>query len=217
MTATRRSPHLSSSSSSSSHTEESVEEKRTAPKSSSSSTSISDYERIRLENIQRNEEYLRSLGINVNIKVQRQEEEKAKKEDLKKKREAAKRKREQAATLVEGEGEGDDGGEIIPIRRSKRISQQPAENETEVAESYWRERPAKSTFVPYELDLNIDDEDDPDYGRVKVTAPMLRELIQASNPEHDELITNDSITHTAYRMSYMSNEKLATRLKAIAR
>lgn len=187
-------------------------------------STMSEYEQLRLENIARNEEFLKSLGIDPNArKVQQDVEDQRKKEIAKQKRKeqiATKRKRDEEFAQAIANGELDPN-EVLPaaVRRSRRISEQPAEVDIaggEVVE-YWANRPSRKSHEPYVLDIQVDDEDDPDYGREKITASMIRELIQSTNPEHDELITNEAITHTAYRMSYMSNEKLATRLKAIAR
>jgi hypothetical protein len=165
---------------------------------------ISEYEQQRLDNIQRNEEYLKSLGFGKKPPMKSEAAPKV----------SRKRKLEKDAPLED----------IPPERRSKRIQNLTPEGvvlseaEMTIRAQKALERQAREKEIALLEDVDVETLiDDENTLRCKVSALELQELIERSNSEHYELIGNDIIEHTAYRMSYMSNSKLANRLKMISR
>eukprot|EP01031_Cornospumella_fuschlensis_P043373 gene43373-53021_t len=189
-----------------------------------------DYEALRLENIRRNEEYLKSIGLfNTTEKV-------VNKQSLKKTpssstpKSAASPQRRSKRLL----------GELPEIRRSKRLnSDEGDEAEQTGRRGYWgwedvvqkafavvgdgvhnavdgygdnEEENAQNAeaYVTYrEVDISAE--------RAPISAQQVTDCVAAACPAHLELVSFETIQHTAYRMSYMSNKQLVTRLNAITR
>lgn len=134
---------------------------------------ISEYELQRLDNIRRNEEFLKTLGF---------EAVKAKKESSTGPKVSRKRKSEDSYFPTESIEYRE------PSRRSRRIQQQEAElidgNPSELP------RPPKERRILEDIDVEIliDDENTL---RTKITAPELQAFIEERSAEHYELIGND--------------------------
>ncbi len=64
---------------------------------------------------------------------------------------------------------------------------------------------------PYTLNLSVDD--DEDTGRRKVTAKVLRQLMDKKNKAHSDEVSNEAIQHCVMRISSMSKKALSTRLE----
>ena len=107
--------------------------------------------------------------------------------------------------------------ELEPTRRSTRTSGVSPENqellqldETNETRGMWQSKPLPS----FSIDIDVDDEG---VRRKKITASVLRALIDTRSAEHSEAISDEAIVHTVYRISSMSNKALSTRVKMIAR
>ena len=166
---------------------------------------LSEAEMLRNERIKRNDEFLKSLGLNatstnLNIKkadadtTKRKKEERKKKDRLDDKIEEPIRKSARKAGLQ-------------PDFISSAYMNNFNENKTEI-------KMTKIVYDEFKVDVNPDAET---VRRNKITAKMLRELIDNTNKEHSELISDDAITHCVYRITSMSNKALGTRIKMIAR
>ncbi len=150
---------------------------------SQSGNDISEYEQRRLENIQRNEEYLKQLGLD------RRQSKPAVKSEVKQ-RIPRKRKQE----------EDDDGNyfDVEPERRSKRIQKLTPEG-TDLSEEHQQmnaqriiERKARAREIVLLQDLNIDNlEGEENTLRQQVSAPDLQAFIEQSNIDHYETIGNN--------------------------
>eukprot|EP00981_Chlorochromonas_danica_P010281 scaffold3079_cov187-Ochromonas_danica.AAC.8 len=202
----------------------------------------SEYEKIRLDNIKRNEEYLASLGLTSSIpKTRSSSTTTARSSSSSSSLNKAKRKRSLDSIEFNDDDENDEVGrhrisELQPTRRSRRISSlkssSSSNNDNNIKEEeepfYFLEDNKNASSSSKRGSSNLEglyftdsidwtDEDLHGDQRKIITAPQLRALIQSMNPEHDELISNTAVTHCAYRMSYMSNKQLVTRLQAVAR
>ena len=200
---------------------------------------ISEYEKLRLENINRNNELLRALEI------ERKNEPLITNPELKRN----KRKRITDFNVDSG------GASSEPLRRSVRVVALATTSVVPFVESISssvilpkRGRSERAT-VAFDFigDAGDSDGDDAEQ-RSKVTAPQLRKLIDCSNAEHSERISDEvrrlncvcvflcygintmlltshllsimrqqAIKHTCYRFSYMSRKALANRLQMITR
>ncbi len=158
--------------------------------SAKSKAELSELEKRRLENIKRNEEYLKSMGFD---SLQTFERKKTEESETKKKR-TPRLKRN-----ISDAGEDVEGGSsnlMEPVRRSRRLSKQPGEIEGEdnndsqfidldgVVPSSSARKAAREQYI-----LEIDP--DADIGREKITAPMLHDYIESKQPEHLGLISNE--------------------------
>eukprot|EP01031_Cornospumella_fuschlensis_P026571 gene26571-32112_t len=190
-----------------------------------------DYEALRLENIRRNEEYLKSIGLfNSTEKVVNKHSLNKKTPSSSAPKSAASPQRRSKRLL----------GELPEIRRSKRLnSDEGGEAEQTGRRGYWgwedvvqkafavvgdgvhnavdgygdnKEENAQSAeaYVTYrEVDISAE--------RAPISAQQVLDCVAAACPAHLELISFEIIEHTAYRMGYMSNKQLVTRLNAITR
>lgn len=183
---------------------------------------LSAYEQLREDNIQRNQAFLSSLGLNdikpvLRAKLARGRTRNDRSDD----------------EIVEDQelGEGFDevdqenkkriqsrskrfrDNEPQPSRRSSRHSEAAPEL-LQLDDSSERSVRQAKPLPSFSMEINVDDED---VGRKKVSANVLRELITSQNLEHSELISDESIVHCLYRITSMSNKALSTRVKMIAR
>ncbi len=185
---------------------------------------LSDYELIRLNNIKKNEEFLKTLQIESTKHSIRTELS----DSLPLSLEPKKRK---ATTKKVNMVEEDD--ESKPVRRSTRGRSGPVDDANLLDEADGngtvRARPQR----PYVEKLVFDEENET--GRVSVTADSLRNLIEKSNAEHFEEVSDkvrrcslvpahgsivcvlQQIVHCAYRVGYMSTKQLVLRLNTIAK
>jgi hypothetical protein len=142
---------------------------------------LSEYEQLRNANIERNEEFLKSLGL-TKAKTYDASSSSAHKKTPKKPK-VARRK--------SFDDENEETNISEPRRRSRRIQQISADDENANAcyfqdnEEMAAKRPKREEREP--LELTIDDEE----GRRRITAPMMRKLIEETSPEHDEEISNE--------------------------
>jgi len=188
--------------------------------------SLSAYEQLREENMQRNAAFLTSLGLD-EVKPQAQP-----------------RSRIRRSRNDDSSEDGEDSGEDVdvdadgeskksrshkrsrsrslkpepgPTRRSTRtpgVSSEPQGllqlDDTNETRGVRQSHPLPS----FSIDIEIDDEG---VTRKKISASSLRDLIHARSAEHSEVISDEAIVHTVYRISSMSNKALSTRVKMIAR
>lgn len=140
-----------------------------------SNAGLSEYERIRLENIARNEAFLRDLGLDKPSLSPLQSTPKA--------NQKTKRKRERAELLYEGQE--------IDIRRSRRIAkigigEGGLDNEVnkegrngvdDDGDDDDTGKQARRKYAEYKVEVSLDEDD---IKREKITAKSLREFISAS-------------------------------------
>ena len=177
---------------------------RLTDKQQNSEPKLSEAEILRNERIKRNDEFLKSLGLasssssvglpkkDITAAIKKKKNDKQKK-DI-----------------------NDDEEE--PLRKSARRAGLSADIDTSFFSNLNGEEPfikmKKIILDDFKVDINPDDET---VKRNKVTAKMLRELIDETNKEHSDMISDDAITHCVYRITSMSNKALGTRIKMIAR
>jgi hypothetical protein len=104
----------------------------------------------------------------------------------------------------------------VEVRRSKRVRGVTANNDLEVDEH----DNTVLVRVPYKPVrdtgfVEIDDEES--VRRTPITARLVRDVIAASNDDHDEIITDEQLQHCVLRIQTMSNKALGTRIKMITR
>jgi hypothetical protein len=201
---------------------------------------LSEYEQLRLNNIKRNEDFLKQMGLNDSLTG-------FKKDAVKQRKTVTKRIPQKSKT------------EIVPLiaeRRSKRLSHIPAETPDPISdESFENFEPKKGRYETdelYEIDeIELDSVviyDDDGIKNVPSSEYLVSYII-ASSPEHYErlsdavsflflffinhlitlneiifvfkifnfFLTFKAIAHCLHRMKTMSNKALSTRLKKIAK
>lgn len=164
---------------------------------------LSAYELLRQENIKRNENFLKEMGLQK--KKTRQVAHDSDASSKPKKKAVKKRK------VLE------EFPDLPPARRSRRIQEDKSELlggidevQDELCTKTKIEKPAL-----VQLDVLVDEEETE---RVHVTADSLRDYITSVNPKAlEEVISDEQIVHCAFRINTMSSKKLGTRIKAIAR
>ena len=141
---------------------------------------MSEYEKLRKSNIERNEEFLKSLGLPgiVKTKLEKTDSEKKTPRSKPKKRKSFSHEQEEDEIVVE------------PRRRSRRIQNLEADGEEGAELTYFQDeivvkKPKTEEREP--INITLDEEE----GRKRITAPTLRALIQSSSREHDEEISNE--------------------------
>jgi hypothetical protein len=176
---------------------------------------MSDYEKLRQENIARNQAFLESIGL----------------ADVKKsiavinERDAAAIAAAPSSSSSSSSSYGrrgvkrtarptSDTGDIKPqLRRSNRGSV-PIKSENSFDEDIPRSGPGRALNSRRGTsELNVDHDA---IQRKKVSAAQLRQYIEAANLDHAERLNDKDITHNAHRISYMSNQALATRIRMIS-
>lgn len=164
---------------------------------------LSEAEIKREERIKQNDAFLKSLGLatsSTGVPVIKKEIDKSKRKKVDKQRKAS--------------FEND----LEPQRKSARRAGIKAENDfiqlNNVDNNESTIKMKRTILDDFHVDVNPDDET---VKRNKITAKMIRDLVDETNKEHAELISNDAITHCVYRITSMSNKALGTRIKMIAR
>ena len=155
---------------------------------------ISEYERLRQANIQRNEEFLRSLGVQNKEQTFDNNRKKSRKRDF-----------SELQSLEERDNNR---------RRSRRIQNLPAESRNN--DLYFEETADMGAIKKEKIRVEIQFVDSDD-GRRKVTAPELCTFIQDSNPDHFDALSNEvcfdclltfllTLCCTGYNSHRVSNE-----------
>lgn len=151
------------------------------------SNTLSDYELARLENIKKNEEFLKSLGL------YKDPLEVAKKE-------AGEELRRKAEKIKKRAARDDDGEEYVPVRRSSRKPADAANKEeglvslsdvegggtARVKRKYNPQEDAEQFF---KIKTQYADEDD-DAMSIRITPEQLRTYVQGANVKHSEMISD---------------------------
>ena len=161
---------------------------------------LSEAEILRNERIKRNDEFLKSLGLAISSVGLPTKDITATKKTKNEKQKKERNEEEQ------------------PLRKSARRAGLSADIDKSFFSNLDGEEPfikmKKIILDDFKVDINPDDDT---VKRNKITAKMLRDLIDETNKEHSELISDDAITHCVYRITSMSNKALGTRIKMIAR
>jgi hypothetical protein len=178
-----------------------------------SSENLSEYELLRLQNIQRNEEFLRQIGVGseglaarASISLERDLDGKEASEDVKIKK--------RARPLPSK-------AEVIPTRRSSRLDPTQSQSSSNFSEyedyQYISDDDGNensSSKKPATFEVKIDDES---ADRNEISAEILRDIISVESATNLEKISDEAILHCVHRIRTMSNKKLATRLKMISK
>ena len=176
---------------------------------------MSDYEKLRLDNIARNQAFLESIGlgdVKKSIGVINERDAAANavapssSSSSSKSRRGVKRTALPTSETVEGKH----------VRRSNRGSVSIGA-ETHASgldgDASKRRQTQSSTRRKSSHDINVDHAT---VERKKLSADQLRQYIETRNGDHAEQLKNKDIIHSAYRISYMSNQALATRISMIS-
>jgi len=157
----------------------------------------SSYELQREKNIQRNEFFLLSLGIdNVVSTLQHKSPMKRVKNEK---------------VLID----------LVPERRSKRHL--PVDESTlvqlgdngDIIENKIGLKKQKKSYNRYEVTVNLDSDDDS--SKIKITNKSLREYINEKNAIHSSDISDEQLSHCVMRIRSMTARALGNRVKMIAR
>ena len=156
----------------------------------------SEYEKVRAENIARNERFLAKLGLYYpSTKEKLRPTERCEK----------KRKRLQNDTTNEKE-----------LRRSTRNTKNGNGVKVE-GEMKEEKRRSKSTTHDFIVSDDCDDANEYQETRKKISAKGLRNAIEQSNNTHSAEISNQAIVHCIDRLYSMSEKALESRIKTISR
>ena len=208
------------------------------------SSELTEYESIRAENIKRNEAFLKSLGLAaikpppIVVKSKHRDEgddEGYSEEDSGDDSDAtgggrSKTKKRGKKRKVQSEN----AMNLQPTRRSsRRFGGENAEPLLELdmyAESKANLQGLRAVIAgernivkrEYNKDMDevfeaVDDEDESHDTRKRISSQQLREFIVTSNKGHSELVSDEAIVHCTYRISSMSDKRLETRAKMIAK
>jgi hypothetical protein len=154
---------------------------------------LSEYELVRLENIRKNEEFLKSLGL---VK----DPLSAPKQDSLPK--STKRKAKKKTVLADKDDPDyiDDANEVLPVRRSSRKSGLDVKHVELSSPSVIGEPKQKRRYNPAEdakvfFENMADDEqegleEDSEGQRVVLKPAEIRDYIESANPEHSAMISN---------------------------
>lgn len=163
----------------------------------------SNYERLREENIKRNEEFLKEIGINsTNHDISDQAPIKRTKSQPKKR----------AIAEVDDE-------EIYaePKRRSSRLSKDHIVDDDEmpaaIVERRESIRPVKAEKKE-QIEVKVDGDETV---RLDISCADLRGYIATHNEEHSEEVSDEIIAHTLRRVNQMTNKQMANRIKVMTR
>jgi hypothetical protein len=149
------------------------------------SVAISEYELLRLANIRRNDEFLQSIGLSV-PRIKTPAAATSTKKSFRKRKN----------NFIEHDPSvEEDSTKILPLRRSRRLCNEPGENELYLPEEKIKliepvYAIAKTGIVSDELD---EDEVEVDISteRKSVTAAQIRDLIMNTCQDHSEVVTNE--------------------------
>ena len=173
---------------------------------------MSDYEKLRLENIARNQAFLQSIGLadvkqSIDVINKRDAAEAAKAPSSSSSAKPRRRvKRLSRPTDI-------DTGDGQQLRRSNRGSLSTDSGSRFEGDAYNSEKTRASKRSRGTSEINVDKDD---VLRKKLSAAELRQYIETRNADHAERLSDKDITHNAYRISYMSNQALATRIAMIS-
>ena len=178
---------------------------------------MSDYEKLRQENIARNQAFLESIGladVKKSIAVINERDAAAIAAAPSSSSSSSSSKSRRGVKRTAGDGPTSDTGDIKPqLRRSNRGSV-PIKSENSFDEDIPRSGPGRALNSRRGTsEVNVDHDA---IQRKKVSAAQLRQYIEATNQDHAERLNDKDITHNAHRMSYMSNQALATRIRMIS-
>ena len=173
------------------------------------SAESSEYEKVRQENISRNEAFLKEIGLHGHGRIQASSDGKPANKPG--------RKRKVTQDYNDQAEAKEDELKLLPTRCSSRLRNVPpstiegleVDGDVRVAVKV----PRKQLQLE-DLDITFDAFEEP---RIKITAVMLRSFIEGISPEHSEEISNEAINHCVMRIYTMSNRALGTRMKMIAR
>ncbi len=168
----------------------SEEDSRVMADVSVSHEALSEYEKLRQANIERNEQFLKSLGVSHTVSSSSSDHptqtSHSHNSQTRQTKSAAKKRKSDHKNFEE----------VPPVesrRRSRRIQQLSAEfNESKDEEGIYfvEEVPHRASTIPVQpLELTVDDAESG--GRVAVTAAQIQALIEKSDQNHNDLISNE--------------------------
>ena len=167
---------------------------------------LSEFEQRRLQNMERNAAFLKELGLD------------ATKESIKASNNGdviVNKKKRKSRSQIEVDGDALYLPEELE-RKSLRVRGLPSKVinkcESERHDVDVTQRKPKTSMLDV-VDLDIDDECT---SRRKISAESLRSFINNANETHSELLSNNDIIHTVYRICSMSIPALKNRVKMIS-
>lgn len=164
--------------------------------------SLVDYLQLRLENIQRNETFLSTLGLS-QLKLPQQNYQT--KPNLINSNKSINQKKKSSLKYIVNEVNG--------IRKSKRLQHIPCDDTIESMNSPMQKKQKQIHSKEMFKSIDFDEESN----REHITATSLRRFIEDKSQEDSNTISDEAITHCVFRMNTMSNKRLATRIQMIAR
>jgi hypothetical protein len=154
---------------------------------------LSEYEKLRQANIERNEQFLKSLGVSHPVSDNSSDHTSHRHSHSHSHSHSQTRQTKSAAKKRKSDDKSFE--EVPPVesrRRSRRIQQLSAEFEESKDEEgiyFIEEVPHRASTIPVQpLELTVDDAES---GRVAVTAAQIQALIEKSDQNHDDLISNE--------------------------
>ena len=150
---------------------------------STCSSDLSEYEKLRLANIERNEEFLKSMGFGKDSKQVHSAVP------------SSTRKRKNSSLRFE------DANIVEPRRRSRRIQQLPSEQRDD--EDYFKEEDMRISNSTKEIPLKVDEE--AVGGKMRVTCEELRALINEHFEKNgsDAEVSDEVSTHSSRTQLFM--------------
>ena len=196
--------------------------------SSSAAVQLSAYEQQRLDNIARNEAFLKSIGlgdVQASIKeINRQEQLQAKNNDENQLRGSSSSRSRTRGKRQRATADADAAPSAV--RRSVRGRTNDGtlgdDNENGVAVGGLqrstsaraaRQLPHAAVLDGFDVGADADDGGT----RTRITTASLRAYIDAANVAHSQRLDDKDLAHTVYRVGYMSTVQLVKRVKDISR
>ena len=198
--------------------------------SSSAAVQLSAYEQQRLDNIARNEAFLKSIGlgdVQASIKeINRQEQLQAKNNDenqlrgssssscsrTRGKRQRANADADAAPTVVRRSVRGRTNNGTLGDDNDNGVAVGGLQRSTSARAA--RQLPHAAVLDGVDVGT---DADDGGKTRTRITTASLRAYIDAANVAHSQRLDDKDLAHTVYRVGYMSTVQLAKRVKDISR
>lgn len=182
----------------------------------------SEYEELRISNISRNEEFLRSLGLH--------DSNSSRSYSLTDSRHDS-RCRKSSITKSNQCRKSSKSLQVLVTRRSKRIM--PKNNDdrddNNFIELSHKNTAIQTAVMPKQsriVDSSLSDgcntqiyctDEMCDHTRIKINRDSLRLFIDNLNAEHSSKISDEQLSHCIMRIQSLSNKRLGTRVKMIAR
>lgn len=175
---------------------------------------MNDYEKLRLENIARNEAFLASIGLS-EVKASIINDVLGANNNVIPVKSAFKKSRKRNLNEIEIETDA------LPTRRSARLSGATSTSEVDGVQSFVTSPSSEagalklSRRIPFISTVALDFDDD--VKRKPINAKELQAYISHACPKYNEIVTPEAIDHCIHRIRTMNDRALLTRIKNISR